>query len=76
MNIFKPSIGALFITGLLMLSIFVLVASNYKSLMNLEVYRKLNIITLIAIAAGVHGLLHLGLEVNYGFNPYYFNWFE
>ena len=57
-----------------MLIIVILILSNYKLFINLDFYRKLNILALLAIAIGVHGLIHLGLEVNYGFNPYYFNW--
>jgi hypothetical protein len=72
MTSFIPSIGSLFFTGALMLIILILIVSNYKLVLNLDFYRKLNLLLLLTIAAGVHGLIHLGLEVNYGFNPY--NW--
>jgi len=39
----------------------------------LDFYRKTMILSLITIAIGVHGIIHLGLEMNYGFNPY--RWF-
>ena len=68
-----PSINSLFFTGFLILFIFVIFISNYKQFTNLDFYRKLTILSLITIAIGVHGLIHLGAEINYGFNPY--RWF-
>jgi len=72
MGVFIPSFNALIVTGFLMLLTLILIVSNYKLVLNLDFYRKLNLLLLLTIAAGVHGLIHLGLEVNYGFNPY--NW--
>lgn len=69
---FIPSIGSLFFTGFLILLVLILIANNYKLVLNLDFYRKLKLLLLLTIAIGVHGLIHLGLEVNYGFNPY--NW--
>ena len=68
-----PSLNSLFVTGFLLLSILVLFISNYKQFSNLDFYRKLNLLSLFVIAIGIHGLIHLGVEQNYGFNPY--NWF-
>lgn len=73
MSLYAPSFNTLIVTGLLMLLILGVIINNYKLFMSLDIYRKLNLLALITIAIGVHGLLHLGLEVNYGFNPY--NWF-
>lgn len=69
---YAPSFGSLFITGILMLIILTMIASNFKVFMNLDFYKKIKLLSLLSIAIGVHGLIHLGLEVNYGFNP--FNW--
>ena len=69
-----PSFNSLFITGLLVLTILIIVISNFKQFVRLDYYRKITILSLIAITVGVHGLIHLGVEVNYGFNPY--NWFN
>jgi len=69
-----PSFNSLFITGLLVLTILMIVISNFKQFVRLDYYRKITILSLIAITVGVHGLIHLGVEVNYGFNPY--NWFN
>jgi hypothetical protein len=65
-----PSINSLFVTGLFMFFIFIILIMNYKQIKNLDSYRKLSILSLIAIAIGVHGLLHLGTETVYNFNPY------
>jgi hypothetical protein len=73
-NIFiAPSLNSLFVTGFLILFIFVIFITNYKQFMTLDNYRKITILSLITIAFGVHGLIHLGVEREYGFNPY--RWF-
>jgi hypothetical protein len=70
-NIFiAPSLNSLFITGFLLLIILILFLTNYTQFMRLDYYRKLNILSLFVIAIGVHGLIHLGVETKYGFNPY------
>ena len=73
-NIFiAPSLNSLFITGFLILFIFIIFITNYKQFNKLDYYRKITILSLITIAIGVHGLIHLGTEAVYGFNPY--RWF-
>lgn len=70
---FAPSLHALFITGIMLLGILYLFATNFKRFKRLDFYRKLSILSLLTIAVGTHGLIHLGVESVYGFNPY--NWF-
>jgi len=65
-----PSLNSLFVTGLFILFILVLFVTNYKKIINLDFYRKITLLSLITIAFGVHGLIHLGVESAYGFNPY------
>ena len=65
-----PSFNSLFVTGILILSIFIIFVINFNKIMTLGFYQKINLLSIITIAIGVHGLIHLGLEVNYGFNPY------
>jgi hypothetical protein len=65
-----PSFGALFITGLLMLSIVVIFFRNYDKFMKVNFITKIMVLGIITIAIGVHGLIHLGLETAYNFNPY------
>lgn len=69
-SVIAPSMNSLFITGMIVLFIFYLVVVNFRQLMQLDFYRKIQILSLITIAVGVHGLIHLGVEVSYGFNPY------
>lgn len=66
----SPSMSALFLTGVLFFIILLLVLVNYKQIMGLEYYRKIVLLGLISISIGVHGLLHLGAEMGYGFNPF------
>ena len=65
-----PSLNSLFVTGFLLLFILFIFISNYKQFMRFDFYRKIHILSLLVIAIGVHGLVHLGLESVYGFNPY------
>lgn len=67
-----PSLNSLFFTGVILLSIFVLFVTNYGQFKRLNFYQKISILSLICIAIGAHGLIHLGVETVYGFNPY--NW--
>jgi hypothetical protein len=68
-----PSLNSLFITGMLLLVIFIVVITNLKEFMKYRLYEKITILSLLVIAIGIHGLIHLGVEQQYGFNPY--KWF-
>jgi hypothetical protein len=65
-----PSLNALFVTGVLLLSILILFIKHFKELMRLNPYNKIAILCMLSIAIGSHGLIHLGVEGQYGFNPY------
>lgn len=67
-----PSLNSLFITGMLLLVIFFLVITNFNQIMKYRLYEKITMLCLIVIAIGTHGLIHLGVEQEYDFNPY--NW--
>jgi hypothetical protein len=67
-----PSLNSLFITGMLLLVIFFLVITNFNQLLKYTLYEKITMLSLIVIAIGIHGLIHLGVEQEYDFNPY--NW--
>ena len=69
-----PSLNALFITGLLLLWILITFINNYKRITNLNYYQKIMLLSTLTIAIGIHGLIHLGVEGQYNFNPY--NWFN
>jgi hypothetical protein len=47
---------------------------NFNKIIMLDFNKKLILLSVITTAVGVHGLIHLGLEINYGFNPY--KWFN
>jgi len=68
-----PSLNSLFITGMLLLVIFFLVITNFNQLLKYTLYEKITILCLLVIAIGIHGLIHLGVEEEYDFNPY--KWF-
>ena len=67
-----PSLNALFVTGLILLTIIILLFKNYRSVMSLNYYQKIILLTSLSIATATHGLVHLGVEERYNFNPY--NW--
>jgi hypothetical protein len=67
-----PSLNALFVTGLIILSIIILLVKNYSSFMRLNYYQKIILLSSLSIAFATHGLVHLGVETRYNFNPY--NW--
>ncbi len=65
-----PSLTALFITGLLLFIIFTCIIMNVKSFMKLPKIEIISFLCVLSIAIGSHGLLHLGVEKQYHFNPY------
>ena len=69
-----PSFNALFITGFLLLTVFTLFILNYNSFRKLDYYQQILFLAALTNAVGIHGLLHLGLEKQYKFNPY--KWFK
>jgi len=68
-----PSFNALFITGFLLLIVFILLILNYSVFRRLDYYQQIIFLAALTNAVGIHGLLHLGLEKQYNFNPY--KWF-
>jgi len=68
-----PSLNSLLVTGILILLILVTVIQNFRELLKLPVYQKLSLLCIITVAFGSHGLMHLGVEKQYNFNPY--RWF-
>jgi hypothetical protein len=68
--ILAPSVNSLLITGLLLLVVLIILMRNFRNFVSLDFYKKMSLISLIIIAIGIHGLIHLGVETNYGLNPY------
>ena len=68
-----PSLNSLFFTGIILLIIFIIFVRNYSQFTKLNYYQQIALLSLITLAIGIHGLIHLGTEAVYGFNPY--KWF-
>ena len=68
-----PSLNSLFVTGLILLFILVIIITNFKEISKFTTYQKLSLLCILTIAIGSHGLIHLGVEKQYNFNPY--KWF-
>lgn len=68
-----PSFNSLVVTGLAMLLALVVFAKNHRSFLQMDHYKQIKLLFMFSIAIGIHGLLHLGLETIYNFNPY--KWF-
>ena len=67
--ILLPSLYAHVINGMLLLVAFILLLQNYNYIKGMDKYKLILLVLLFSIATGVHGLSHLGLEKNYGYNP-------
>lgn len=64
-----PSLMSLFATGIVILIIITILLSNYNNFLQLNYITKIKLLTLLCIAIGIHGLIHLGVEVIYNYNP-------
>ena len=64
-----PSVYAHIINGLLLVVAVALLYKNYSKIRNLSAYKLIIIVLMFSIGFGIHGLSHLGLEENYGYNP-------
>ena len=64
-----PSLYAHVLNGLLFLVAIIYLYLNYSQVKKLSSYKVIIMMLIFSIAIGVHGLLHLGLESIYGYNP-------
>jgi hypothetical protein len=70
MSIFyQPSFYSLFLTGIIYIIVLFLFVQNFQQIKKMEPIKMIQILSLIGILIGVHGLIHLGLESVYKFNP-------
>lgn len=65
-----PSFNSLVVTGIAMLLAVVVFFRHHKSFLKMDHYKQIKLIFMFSIAIGIHGLLHLGVESVYNFNPY------
>jgi hypothetical protein len=68
-----PSFMTLAITGMILMFVIILMMINYKQVAKIAPIELASFLCVLSIAIGSHGLLHLGLEVVYGYNP--LKWF-
>ncbi len=70
MNTFtKPSFFALVLTGIISFIVILIIMTNFTSMMKLGPNKKITVLSLAGLTIGVHGLLHLGMESVYNYNP-------
>ncbi len=65
----KPSFYALAITGIISFILVMLIVNNFKLIKNLPLDKLIFIVSLVGTVIGIHGLLHLGMETVYNYNP-------
>lgn len=64
-----PSFYAHALQGLLLLFLAVYMFQHFNLIKNLDTFKKIFLLLLLAIVIGIHSLSHLGLEYVYHFNP-------
>lgn len=67
--VYAPSYFAQVANGLLILVFLYILLSHYRVFLKTNYVTQLQIIGALAILVGIHGILHLGLEQIYGYNP-------
>lgn len=65
----SPSLYAHVANGFLIFTSIVIFVRYYTKIMSLEPYKLIILSLLFSIVVGIHGLSHMGLEANYGYNP-------
>ena len=68
----KPSFYSLLFTGAIWVVLVIIFVKNYSFFKNSRPDKMIEMISLIGLVIGVHGLLHLGMESVYNFNPIHF----
>jgi len=69
--VLAPSFFCLVVNGILLFILLLMVIFNFRSFITTDYIKLLPIIGNVAIAIGMHGMLHLGLEQAYNYNPLY-----
>ncbi len=65
----KPSFYALLLTGVISFIVILILLTNFSSMMKLGPNKKIAVLSLAGLTIGIHGLLHLGMESLYNYNP-------
>jgi hypothetical protein len=66
-----PSILVHGLGGAILIFIFFFIIVYFQKLQNLDVYRSVVLLSLLSIVITVHGISHIGLEMNYDYIPFY-----
>ena len=70
MSIFtKPSFYALAITGVISFIVLFIIIANFSKMSKLGPNKLVAVLSLAGSVIGIHGLLHLGMETSYNYNP-------
>jgi hypothetical protein len=64
-----PSFWGHVLNGVLLMIAILFMYSNYTEISNSSSFQMTILILLFSIAFGLHGLLHLGMEKEYDYNP-------
>jgi len=64
-----PSFLITALTGFILLIIILYALFSWNKITNMTLYEKLILINLFALVLSIHGVLHLGMEIAYNFNP-------
>ena len=67
--VLTPSYFSQLSNGILIVFFMYILFSNFNTFLKSNYIIQLQLIGLLAIAIGIHGLGHLGLEKEYGYNP-------
>lgn len=65
----KPSFYALALNGFFIFIVLILIFKNLETLKRETVYHLIMIFSFLGVLVGIHGLLHLGFEIAYSYNP-------
>jgi len=66
----SPSMCSLLVTGILLIIITINFFLNIKQILKESIVQQIILLCVTTSAFGIHGMLHLGIEKQYGFNPY------
>ena len=69
LRMMTPSLLAHVLNGGLLFVAIVFILMHYNKLIKLSEFNLIILILALSIAAGIHGLSHIGLEYVYGYNP-------
>jgi hypothetical protein len=70
--VLTPSFFSQVVNGTLIIIFLYILFTNFNTFLKTDFIKQLQSIGILAIAFGIHGSLHLGLEQAYSYNPLLF----